>query len=207
MMLGAMAGSRWPRVPGGLLRTLRAGAALALCGVLAACVTPRAITGNGSAGEFSRVGRFALTVTEAGGGQNAVQGGFSWFDDGRRYVLDLTNPLGSTEARVEGVPGQARLTRSDRSTLDATDPDALTEDALGSRVPVAGMRDWLRGRLPARPAPDGHTLDDQTRPVAFEQGGWRARLSRYDALGPQLLVLERTEPGRRIVLRLVVNPS
>ncbi|MFQ6691230.1 lipoprotein localization factor LolB, partial [Bordetella pertussis] len=42
-------------------------------------------------------------------------------------------------------------------------------------------------------------------PTAFEQDGWNARLSRYDAQGPQLLVLQRQEPGRRILVRLVIT--
>lgn len=180
-----------------------------VCAVLTACVTPGRIAGSGVEGakEFSRVGRFALTVTESGGKQDATQGGFSWLDEGNRFVLDLTNPLGSTEARVEGTPGQATLTRANGTQLSATDPDALAEDALGSRVPVAGLRDWFQGRLSAATPADNVTRDEQGRPLTFAQGGWRAVLSRYDAQGPQLLVLERQEPGRRIVLRLVANPS
>lgn len=196
-----------PKARHRLRNGLRALAVAAVCATLAACVTPNAIKGTGASGEFSRVGRFALTVNEQSGQQNAVQGGFSWLDDGRKYVLDLTNPLGSTEARVEGVPGNALLTRANGTQLEASDPDALAEDALGSRVPVAGMRDWLRGRLPANPPATEVTYDEARHPVAFEQGGWRARLSRFDDAGPQLLVLERVEPGRRIMLRLVVNPS
>lgn len=175
-----------------------------LAAVLAACTTPKPIEGA-SADAFSRIGRFALTVNEESGKQNAVQGGFSWSDDGRRYVLDLTNPLGSTEARVEGRPGAASLTKSDGTRLVADNPDALAEEALGSSVPVSGLRDWLRGKLAAQPEAVEVARDELGRPTAFEQGGWRARLSRYDALGPQLLVLERLEPGRRILLRLVVN--
>ncbi|MCY1540627.1 Outer-membrane lipoprotein LolB [compost metagenome] len=175
-----------------------------LAAVLAACTTPKPIEGA-SADAFSRIGRFALTVNEESGKQNAVQGGFSWSDDGRRYVLDLTNPLGSTEARVEGRPGAASLTKADGTRLVADNPDALAGEALGSSVPVSGLRDWLRGKLAPQPEATEVTSDDLGRPVAFEQGGWRARLSRYDALGPQLLVLERQEPGRRILLRLVVN--
>ncbi|MDF3847203.1 lipoprotein insertase outer membrane protein LolB [Achromobacter denitrificans] len=175
-----------------------------LATVLAACTTPKPIEGA-SADAFSRIGRFALTVNEESGKQNAVQGGFSWSDDGRRYVLDLTNPLGSTEARVEGRPGAASLTKSDGTRLVADNPDALAEEALGSSVPVSGLRDWLRGKLAAQPEAVEVARDELGRPTAFEQGGWRARLSRYDALGPQLLVLERLEPGRRILLRLVVN--
>jgi len=173
--------------------------------VLAACTTtPKPIEGE-AADAFSRVGRFAITVNEEGGKQSAVQGGFSWSDDGRRYVLDLTNPLGSTEARVEGRPGAASLTKADGTRLVADNPDALAEDALGSRMPVSGLRDWLRGRLAGQPDATDVSTDDLGRPVAFEQGGWRARLSRYDTLGPRMLVLERLEPGRRIMVRLVVN--
>ena len=189
---GMMAGLRWA-----LLALLAA--------TLAACTTtPKPIEGA-SADAFSRIGRFAITVNEEGGKQNAVQGGFSWSDDGRRYVLDLTNPLGSTEARVEGRPGAASLTKADGTRLEANNPDALAEEALGSSMPVSGLRDWLRGKLPADPQASEVMRDDLGRPTAFEQGGWRANLSRYDNLGPQMLVLQRQEPGRRIMVRLVVN--
>lgn len=172
---------------------------------LAACTTtPKPIAGA-SPDAFSRIGRFAITVNEEGGKQNAVQGGFSWSDDGRGYVLDLTNPLGSTEARVEGRPGSASLTKANGTRLEADNPDALAEEALGSSMPVSGLRDWLRGKLPAEPEASDVARDELGRPTAFEQGGWRANLSRYDALGPQLLVLQRQEPGRHIMVRLVVN--
>ena len=162
---------------------------------LAACTTtPKPIEGIGP-DAFSRIGRFAITVNEESGKQNAVQGGFSWSDDGRRYVLDLTNPLGSTEARVEGQPGSASLTKADGTRLVADNPDALAEDALGSSMPVSGLRDWLRGKLPAEPEPGELSRDELGRPAGFEQGGWRVRLSRYDTKGPMLLVMERQEPG------------
>ena len=155
---------------------------------------------------FSRVGRFAMTVNDSKGKQSAVQGVFSWRDDGQHYVLDLRNPLGSTQARLEGGPGVASLTYANGRQMFAADPDALIEDALGSRMPVVGLRDWLRGRVYAPPTLLGMVQDDQQRPLAFEQGGWRAHLSRYDALGPRLLVLERNDAGRHMVLRLVLNP-
>lgn len=184
-------------------------AVLTVSGLLAACVTPQRITGSSpSTDTFSRVGRFALTVTEPGASPQATQGGFSWLDEGGQFMLDLTTPLGSTQARVQGRPGMATLTRANGETLSAPDPDALAEDALGSRVPVAGLRDWFQGRLAKQPAAESVQTDDQGRPTSFVQGGWRATLSRYDDQGPQMLVLERQEAARRIVLRLVVtNPS
>src|SRR5690606_8594181 len=126
---------------------------------------------------FARGGRFAVTVTEATGQQQAVQGGFTWRDDGQRYQLDLTNPLGSTEARVEGRPGHATLTKADGTVLRAETPDALAEEALGGPVPVASLRDWLRGRVAEGAAVSRLERDAQGRPVSFEQDGWQARLS------------------------------
>lgn len=187
------------------LSRLRAAAAVLVVGVIAGCTSlPEAEAPKGDA--FSRAGRFAITATESDGKQQAVQGGFTWQDTGREYVLDLTNPLGSIEARVQGSPGVATLTRANGTTLQAPNPDALAEDALGSPVPVSGLRSWLRGQLAADTArAENVQRDELGRPASFEQGGWAARLSRYDTLGPQLLVLERQEPGRRIIVRLVVN--
>lgn len=174
--------------------------------LLSACATPpKPQAGSDAADAFSRTGRFAVTVTDADGRQKAVQGGFSWLDHNGHYLLDLTNPLGSIEARVEGGPDAASLTKADGTRLQASDPDTLAQEALGYPVPVAGMRYWLRGRVPAGAEPTALTLDAHGRPASFTQDEWHATFSRYDALGPQLLVLERLEPGRRTLLRIVVH--
>lgn len=153
---------------------------------------------------FVRNGRFAITVTESDGQQQAVQGGFNWQDDGRGYRLDLTSPLGSTQARVEGRPGYATLTKADGTVYEAESPDALAEDALGGPIPVSHLRDWMRGRVSEASATDVQR-DELGRTASFKQDDWQARLSRYDAQGPGLLVLQRAEPGRRIVVRLAVD--
>ena len=189
-----------------IARSLARVAAAAAVAALAACATPPrpTIAPDLSPDAFSRVGRFAITVTHNDGKTEAVQGGFAWRDDGRRYQLDLTNPLGSTEARVEGRPGSALLLRADGSRLRADDPDTLVEDALGSPVPVGGLRVWLHGQLMANRA-DNLKRDSQGRPESFGQDGWQARLSRYDAQGPRLLELRREEARRAISVRLVVD--
>lgn len=187
------------------LAWLRGWLAAALCALLAACASVPDAPPRTAQDAFSRSGRFAITVTEVSGPQQAVQGGFTWRDDGHRYMLDLTNPLGSTEARVQGQPGHATLTKADGTVLQADTPDALAEEALGGPVPVSSLRDWLRGRVADDVPAASIQRDDQGRPVAFQQDGWHARLSRYDAQGPGLLVLQRTEPGRRIMVRLAIN--
>ncbi|CAM4175564.1 lipoprotein insertase outer membrane protein LolB [Bordetella muralis] len=183
---------------------LRAWLVVGACALVTACTSVPETPLSTDNGAFSRNGRFAITVTESDGQQKAVQGGFNWHDDGSRYRLDLTTPLGSIEARVEGRPGHATLTKADGAVYEARNPDELAEEALGGPIPVSNLRDWMRGRVADTSATDLQR-DELGHPVSFQQDGWQARLSRYDTQGPGLLVLQRAEPGRRIVVRLAVD--
>ncbi len=175
-----------------------------LCLLMAGCATPPKMTIPGTGPSFDRAGRFALSVSYFSGKQEAVQGGFAWHDTGRELLLDLTNPLGNTLARVKVEPGMATLTRSDGSIERAEHPDALVELVLGSPIPVAGLRDWLRGQK-GSPAVAQLTQDSGGKLASFNQNGWRVQLSRYDDLGPTLLQLNRHDANRTISVRLVVD--
>lgn len=170
--------------------------------VLAACAGPAPIEGEGAA--FERTGRFAVNVTDPGGAPQAVQGGFAWRDTGRVLRLDLTNPLGSTLARIVVEPRAAVLEYSDGSTESAADADALLAKVVNTPLPVADLRDWLQGRTGAGEV-QHMQRDAQGRPQSFSQGGWQLRLSRYDAAGPGLLRLERRDGTRQISVRLAVD--
>jgi len=181
------------------------GAAMA-AGVLAGCAAPQLDPDAVAPGALARAGRFALNVQEFNGQRDAVQGGFVWTDDGRRLTLDLTNPLGNTLARIEVVPGQASLTHSNGDVETAAHPEGLVEQVLGSPMPVSGLRYWLQGRV--APSRVGVVeADADGGPQSFVQGGWRVRLSQYDAQGPLRLQLNRDEARRNISLRLVINPQ
>src|SRR5690606_3888119 len=96
------------------------------------------------------------------------------------------------------------LTRSNGEREQAEHPDALVELVLGSPMPVAGLRDWLRGRTGDAPV-QGLEKNDSGQIAAFSQDGWRVQLSRYDNLGPRLLQLHRNDASRDISLRLVID--
>lgn len=188
----------------GVVVRLRAWLIVGACAFVTGCTSvPKAPLTTGE-DAFARTGRFAITVTESDGQQQAVQGGFNWHDDGRHYRLDLTSPLGSVQARVEGRPGFATLTKADGTVYEADSPDSLAEEALGGPIPVSHLRSWMRGRISDASA-TGVQRDELDRPTVFQQDDWQARLSRYDAQGPGLLVLQRAEPGRRIVVRLAID--
>ena len=174
--------------------------------LLSACASPGRIAGTESvqANALDRTGRFALNVQHLGGKRDAVQGGFAWHDDGRQLTLDLANPLGSILARVQVLPGQAVMTRSNGQQERAATPDALVEQVLGSPMPVAGLRDWLQGSAGRGQASNLQT-NDAGQTSSFTQDGWRVQLSRYDAHGPRLLQLNRNDSQRDISLRLIID--
>lgn len=178
---------------------------LVVLGILAGCATPARL-GPDSESVFQRAGRFSVTVKEFSGAQDAVQGGFVWHDAGSLLTLDLANPLGSTLARITVADEGAVLTHSNGSREYASDADGLAEIALGSPVPVSGLRDWLRGQTGPAPAHDLQRNDDGTL-AGFNQDGWRVRLSRYDVSGPTLLQLNRRDSRGDISVRLVVSPQ
>ena len=90
--------------------------------------------------------------------------------------LNLSSPLGTVLAQARWSGRQAWLTTSQGETA-YPDLDALTQEMLGERLPVAALFDWLRGRpwagAPSRAnaAPAG---------PGFQQLGWSVDLARVD---------------------------
>lgn len=173
--------------------------------VLAGCATQQTAPVLSSADSFVRAGRFALRVEEPLAPTQAVQGGFTWRDADGRLELDLTNPFGNILARIEVTGKNAVLTQSNGGKLEAATPDELVKIAVGEAIPVNGLRTWLRSQSSAEPTMTGVSRDEQGRVSSFEQAGWRVELSRFDALGPRLLMLSRQDDAKKIVIRLVID--
>lgn len=115
-------------------------------------------------------GRLAVSVE--GQAQRSFSSAFELSGSAERGRLVLTSPLGLQVGRAEWSPGRAELDdgRERRSYADLED---LASQALGERVPIAALFDWLRGRptagVPSEPQPGG-----------FEQLGWRVDVSGRD---------------------------
>lgn len=189
-------------------------AILLLTVLMTACATPPPITPPDAqaaqSGVLSRTGRFALQVDEVMGKTQAVQGGFAWYDMARNgLALDLNSPLGAALARVEvDASGIATLTESNGAQTVAESADDLVAQVLGSPIPVAGLRYWLRGQLAPQPAAQDLQRDSAGRPLAFSQAGWKVRITEFDTIGPVRMSLQRVEPGNSVInVRLVMTPS
>ena len=172
---------------------------------LAGCAAPPSGSNTSSQTEFLRYGRFALKAEEFNRNPEAVQGGFTWRDTGVRFSLDLTDPMGSVIARVVVERTGATLTRANGEQIYAKTPDALMQSVLGQTVPVDGLRTWLHTIKTPLPGMSMVVMDQDGRIQTFEQSGWRVQLSRFDELGPQLLVLTHSEGSKNIAIRLVVD--
>ena len=196
-----------------LHRYTRLTAICLVAATLAACSTvptqPPASQAARADGTFERSGRFAMTVYDRSAERNrdSVQGGFTWLDTGAVLTLDLTNPLGSTLARVVVADQQAVLTRSNGQRTVVSDPDALVAEVLGSPIPVSGMRNWLKGQRSSlghgqrKAGQVGAAQGAQT----FDEAGWRVNMSDFDSKGPTRLNFERTMAGDRITVRVVTE--
>ncbi len=172
---------------------------------LAGCAAPPPGSNQSGQTEFLRYGRFALKAEDFNRNPEAVQGGFTWRDTGRRFSLDLTDPMGSVIARVVVERTGATLTRANGEQIYAKTPDALMQSVLGQTVPVDGLRTWLRTIKTPLPGMSMVVMDPDGRIQIFEQSGWRVQLSRFDEQGPQLLVLTHTEGSKNIAIRLVID--
>jgi outer membrane lipoprotein LolB len=143
--------------------------AAALLGACAAIAPPHAVR----EGEFAVVGRVAVRY-----GDEAASGRVTWRHTDADDDLVISSPLGQGIAEITRRDGVYTLVTSDRQSFSATDPERLTEQALGYALPLAGLPDWLRGRaqpgVPAQTRHDGHQLAE------LRQQGWTIEYLAYD---------------------------
>jgi outer membrane lipoprotein LolB len=113
----------------------------------------------------------------------------------------ITSPLGAGVARIVRDGDSVVLTTAEPREYRAADAESLTEQALGFRLPLAGLADWVRGR-PSAPLPViGRENNAQGRLQSFEQGGWKIEYLEYAGELPSRLRL--LYPG--IDLRLAIS--
>jgi outer membrane lipoprotein LolB len=145
------------------------GRAAAWALVLGGCAT--ATLGPGESGPYL-AGRLSVRVDATP--VRAVTAAFELRGDARAGVLLLTSPLGATMAEARWSPESTVLTAPGSQTLYA-DLDDLAAQALGERLPMAALFDWLRGR-PWAGAPSQALGGDQ---AGFLQLGWQVHLDRF----------------------------
>ena len=186
--------------------------ALALAAVLAGCATPPSPSPEAAAAWIARQPELArLTRWQAVGrigvinGQDGWHASFQWAQRDAEYRIDLIGPLGQGRVLVRGDGRDVNVQTQDGQHWTAPDPDALLEQTLGVRLPVNGLRYWIRGL----PEPGGSTapqVDAGGRLIRLEQNGWVIEYPAYtptSALNldlPERIVARREDLSVKLVI-------
>jgi outer membrane lipoprotein LolB len=170
--------------------------ALALASALGACAS----TPPPDAGAITS-GRLALRV-EASGARAAqsLSAAFELRGSAERGSLELLSPLGTLIVRARWQPGAAQLATAEGEQRFAT-LDELAERALGERVPLAALPDWVAGR------PWAGMASEQVAD-GFIQEGWQVD-TRAHAEGRIVARRAAAAAAPAVTLRIVLdaNPS
>src|SRR5258708_16734872 len=126
---------------------LRFAPAFALAALLVACASlPDA--GRPLPGGFELSGRVAIRY-----GKDAASGKIFWRHSDDSDELLITSPIGQGIARISRERDRFRLVTGDNKEYRAADAESLTEQALGWRLPLHGLSDWVQAPAsPGRPA-------------------------------------------------------
>jgi outer membrane lipoprotein LolB len=157
-----------------------------------AALAPRA---SAPPAEFELAGRIAVRY----GGESSA-GNVAWRHARDSDELLITSSLGQGVARIVRDGEAVTLTTAEPREYRAADAEALTEQVLGFRLPLAGLADWVRAR-PSTEAPATAEYANDGRLLALEQRGWRIEYLEYADTRPSRMKL--TYPG--IELRLAIS--
>jgi outer membrane lipoprotein LolB len=132
-------------------------------------------------------------------GSEAFSGNLAWRHAGSSDEMLITSSLGAGVARLVRDGDSTVLTTAEPREYRGRDPEALTQEVLGFRLPVAGLADWVRGRASAGDAKARYGDDGRLR--SLEQAGWTIEYLEYQDSLPSRLRL--VYPG--IELRLAIS--
>ena len=125
-----------------------------------------------------------MSVQVGGAQPQTTSGSFELSGSPSQGELVLLNPLGNIVARVQWTAQQASVTQG-QQTRQAGSLDELTQELMGTSLPIAALFDWLQGK----PTP---------------ALGWEADLSAH---GEGKITAQRLFPQPEASLRIVLERS
>lgn len=135
-------------------------------------------------------------------GDRGHSGFLTWRQNGERYRIRVSGPLGTGGFTVDGSPQAVTLITADRQ-LTAASPEQLLDKALGWRIPVSPLIYWVRGL----PAPGGleSIYYNQGLPATLSQDGWQVAFDSFTTVGavtlPSRLVLQHADMKIIVVIK------
>ncbi len=174
----------------------RAVLALACVALGAACTTAPIVPTDVRGALYSAEGRMSVVVAEGDGIPKSSNGRFSWVERAGHSEIALYSPFGETVAQID-VREYGATMRTPSGVEYAPTPEALMQRVVGVALPVAGLRDWMRGRMRAGAA---------RAPQAFDEDGWHVSYPKMadDGISPRVVRLERSTPNA-VDVRIVIE--
>jgi len=150
-------------------------------------------------------GRIAVQTKDDGG-----QADFVWqLENLSTYEIRLQAPLGAGTTWINSEPQGASIKTSSGDALYDTDVDALILRMNGWRLPVNGLRYWVRG-LPS-PGSDYEITEwnDNGLPAVVIQDGWRIEFRKHQNVSgqflPSKLFINRVNMEEEVDVRLIIR--
>jgi outer membrane lipoprotein LolB len=135
-------------------------------------------------------------------GAEAFSGNIAWRHAAASDEMLITSPIGAGVARIVREGDAVTLTTAEPREYRAADAESLTEQALGYRLPLAGLADWVRGQ-PSSKLPAGRSSRRSDGKLeSLEQGGWTIDYLEYQGELPYRMKL--AYPGG-VELRLAIS--
>jgi outer membrane lipoprotein LolB len=170
---------------------VRSALCVAAAAVLGGCA---ALPEHGTAppGGFELSGRVAVRSSRDSGSAKIF-----WRHSSDADEMVITSPVGQGIARITREGERYRLVTGDKKEFRASDAETLTEQALGWRLPLSGLSDWVQGRASASTGATGVAGEG----MELRQDGWKVAYEEYRDGRPFRMRLSRED----IEIRLVVD--
>lgn len=124
---------------------------------------------------------------------DGFSGTLHWHHRGAQDDILISSPLGQGVAKIEQSAAGVVLTTADQHSYSASNAESLSEEVLGWRLPLQGLRYWVTGR----PAPSA---------AAHSERGEDGLLTRLQQDTWQIDYLDyKTVQGRKLPGRIFMS--
>ncbi len=152
---------------------------------------------------FSLKGRLGVVTNPRG-----FSGGIDWQHQISNDNIDVFSPVGGKVANIVKTPNGVTLTSQDGHSIKAQDAEALTEAALGWRLPLNGLSDWALGK-PTASKIDAATWNEQGHFTTLKQDGWDISYENYvennGVFLPGKIVLKSDKVNLKLLVEKWIN--